>query len=63
MCEDFFLILSPSALTLNKFRTAGSQREKDGFYFFQRSDDSNPGRLGGKHERFLCAMPSPYYVG
>ena len=26
--------------------------------FFQRSDDSNPGRLGGKRECFLCAMPS-----
>ena len=21
--------------------------------------ESNPGRLGGKRERFLCAMPSP----
>ena len=27
--------------------------------FFQLSDDSNPGRLGGKRERFLCVMPSP----
>ena len=28
--------------------------------FFQLSDYSNPGRLGGKRERFLCAMPSPF---
>ena len=26
---------------------------------FQPSDDSNPGRLDGKRERFLCVMPSP----
>ena len=30
-----------------------------GLIFFQRLDDLNPGRLGGKCERFLCAMPSP----
>ena len=35
---------------------AGSQR-KMGSIFFQRSD-SNPGRLGGKRKRCLCAMPS-----
>ena len=23
------------------------------------SRESNPGWLGGKHERYLCAMPSP----
>ena len=25
----------------------------------KRRRESNPGRLGGKRERFLCAMPSP----
>ena len=30
--------------------------------FFQRSDDSNPGQLGGKRDRFLCAMPSPQFI-
>ena len=51
-----FLILSQSALTPNKFRTAGSQRKKGSF--FQWSD-SNPGWLCGKRDRYLCAMPSP----
>ena len=40
------------------FRTAGSQR-KMGSIFFQWSEDSNPGRLGGKRECYVCAMPSP----
>ena len=45
-----FFLLSPSALTLNKFRIAGSQRKLGSNLFFQRSEDSNPGRLGGKRE-------------
>ena len=55
----FFNILTPSALTPNKLRTAGSLREIDGFHFFQGSADSNLGQLGGKRECYLCAMPSP----
>ena len=34
-----------------------------GLIFFQRSDDLNPGRLGGKRKRFLCAMLSPHFGG
>ena len=58
-----FLIPTPCALTPNKFRTADSQREKDGFDFFQRSDDLYPGWLGGKRERLtLCFAPPPPFL-
>ena len=50
----------PSALTPNKFRKAGSLKKMIGFDFIhQLTEESNPGRLGEKRERYLCAMPSP----
>ena len=30
-----------------------------GFDFYQLREESNPGQLGEKRERYLCAMPSP----
>ena len=53
-----FLIFSLSGLTTKKFKTAGSLR-KVGSIFFKRSEDSSPGRLGGKLKCYLCAIPSP----
>ena len=54
----FFLIIFPECANTEQFRTASS-RIKIGFDFYQLTEESNPGRLGEKRERYLCAMPSP----
>ena len=56
LLPDVFLIFPECANT--DHRTAGSQI-KIGFNFYQLTEESNPGQLGEKRERYLCAMPSP----
>ena len=46
-CHIILLILSPSVMG-----------DKDGLDFYQRWENSNPERLGGMRETYLCAMPS-----
>ena len=54
----FILIIFPECANTEQFRMAGS-RIKIGFDFYQLTEESNPGRLGEKRKRYLCAMPSP----
>ena len=55
----FFLIIFPECANTEQFRTAGSWIKIFGLDFYQLTEESNPGRLGEKRERYLCAMPSP----
>ena len=55
----FFLIITPSALTPSNLKNGRFSVRERRVQFFQLSDDSNPGWMGGKRERHLCALPSP----
>ena len=57
--RQFFKFLSPSRLTPNRFRTAGSQR-KMGSIFFPAVRRFKPGTAGWEARTLpLCYMPSP----
>ena len=62
-CDSFLGSLSKCADT-KQIRTAGSQSNIFGFDFdftCSQMQESNPGQMGEKHERFLWAMLSPLY--
>ena len=60
--KHFKKIIFPECANTEQFRTAGSRIKIFGLDFYQLTEESNPGRLGEKRERYLCAMPSPQEV-
>ena len=57
--SPFFFLIFPECADTEQILERQVLRERLGSIFYQLTEELNPGRLGEKHERYLCAMPSP----